>query len=174
MPALDQEKRKTFTLLYVSTGNATQAAIGAGCPPPPGSAAVTAHRWLRNPAVLALLRELTPTPKNSCRGNYFVVWVLWVTTLDRRYICLQSVIKSLHCMSLNITNYPPVAYSRSYGSFVSFGSVSLSAFSKFFFCTFRSSTNDLKCSGSKLKVGTTEARPESGSIIERNEAVLPY
>ncbi len=34
MPALDQEKRKTFTLLYVSTGNATQAAIGAGCPPP--------------------------------------------------------------------------------------------------------------------------------------------
>ena len=55
MPALDPIKRKMFTQLYVSTGNATQAAIGAGCPA--GSAAVTAHRWLRNPAVLTLLRD---------------------------------------------------------------------------------------------------------------------
>jgi hypothetical protein len=55
MPALDPVKRKMFTQLYVSTGNATQAAIGSGCPA--GSAAVTAHRWLRNPAVLALLRD---------------------------------------------------------------------------------------------------------------------
>ena len=55
MPAPDPVKRKMFTQLYVSPGNATQAAIGAGCPA--GSAAVTAHRWLRNPAVLALLRD---------------------------------------------------------------------------------------------------------------------
>ena len=55
MPAPDPVKRKMFTQLYVSTGNATQAAIGSGCPA--GSAAVTAHCWLRNPAVLALLRD---------------------------------------------------------------------------------------------------------------------
>ena len=55
MPTLDPVKRKAFAQLYVSTGNATKAAIGAGCPA--GSAAVTAHRWLRNPAVLALLRD---------------------------------------------------------------------------------------------------------------------
>lgn len=55
MPTLDPVKRKAFAQLYVRTGNATKAAIGAGCPA--GSAAVTAHRWLRNPAVLALLRD---------------------------------------------------------------------------------------------------------------------
>ena len=55
MPTLDPVKRKAFAQLYVSTGNATKAAIGAGYPA--GSAAVTAHRWLRNPAVLALLRD---------------------------------------------------------------------------------------------------------------------
>lgn len=55
MPALDLLKRQTFAQSYVSTGNATQAAIAAGCAP--RSAHVTAHRWLRNPAVLALLRD---------------------------------------------------------------------------------------------------------------------
>ena len=73
MPTLDPVKRKAFAQLYVSNGNATKAAIGAGCPA--GSAAVTAHRWLRNPAVLALLRgeidlylrNLAPTALKALR-----------------------------------------------------------------------------------------------------------
>jgi hypothetical protein len=48
-------KRQTFVQHYAASGNATRAAIAAGCPG--GSASVTAHRWLRNPAVLALLRD---------------------------------------------------------------------------------------------------------------------
>ena len=48
-------KRQAFVQHYAASGNATRAAIAAGCPG--GSASVTAHRWLRNPAVLALLRD---------------------------------------------------------------------------------------------------------------------
>ncbi len=48
-------KRQAFVQHYAASGNATRAAIAAGCPD--GSASVTAHRWLRNPAVLALLRD---------------------------------------------------------------------------------------------------------------------
>ena len=48
-------KRQAFVQHYVAFGNATRAAIAAGCHG--GSASVTAHRWLRNPAVLALLRD---------------------------------------------------------------------------------------------------------------------
>ena len=40
---------------YVVSGNATRAAIAAGCSPK--SASVTASRWLRNGDVLALLRK---------------------------------------------------------------------------------------------------------------------
>ncbi len=55
MAALDLAKREAFAQGYLRCGNATQAAIAAGCPPQ--SAAVTAHRWLRNPDVLSLLRD---------------------------------------------------------------------------------------------------------------------
>ena len=55
MAALDLAKREAFAQGYLRCGNATQAAITAGCAP--RSAHVTAHRWLRNPTVLALLRD---------------------------------------------------------------------------------------------------------------------
>jgi hypothetical protein len=55
MPGPDNEKRQTFATAYVQSGNATQAAIAAGVPA--GSAATMGSRWLRNPAITALIRE---------------------------------------------------------------------------------------------------------------------
>ena len=51
----DVAKRQAFVRHYVVSGNATRAAIAAGCSPK--LASVTASRWLRNGDVLALLRK---------------------------------------------------------------------------------------------------------------------
>ena len=51
----DVAKRQAFVRHYVVSGNATRAAIAAGCSPK--SPSVTASRWLRNGDVLALLRK---------------------------------------------------------------------------------------------------------------------
>lgn len=55
MPAADWEKRSVFARTYAACGNGTQAAIAAGVPET--SAAVMAHRWLRNTEIVALVRD---------------------------------------------------------------------------------------------------------------------
>lgn len=55
MPALDLNKRRQSIKFYASLGNATEAAKRAGVPAK--SAHAVAYRWLRNPDIIALLRD---------------------------------------------------------------------------------------------------------------------
>ncbi|CAK0750264.1 phage terminase small subunit [Azospirillaceae bacterium] len=55
MAAIDQEKRRAFAREYAITSNGTEAARRAGVPE--DSAAQQAYKWLRNPDVLALVRD---------------------------------------------------------------------------------------------------------------------
>ena len=55
MAQADWQKRQQFAVSYAELGNATQAALQAGVPKP--SAHSMGYRWLRDPAVVDLVRD---------------------------------------------------------------------------------------------------------------------
>ena len=55
MPALDLNKRRRFVNEYAISGNGAEAARRAGVPE--RSAHAMAYKWLRNPDIIALLRD---------------------------------------------------------------------------------------------------------------------